>query len=113
MRMIIVKKGLEDLTLWTTEPGGKVRIYKRNGSEIPKNWLGGIDAETAKQLPDAHPVKIKAQACSTGSGLHHEWRLVNGNRAILGCLFNDCVYAILDRGEFRIVSRNSTKTSRK
>lgn len=69
------------------------------------DWLGHIDVQLARRTPDARPVKIKARACNTGLGLNNQWRYLGRDQAVLGCLFNGGVFAVLEKGEFRIVSR--------
>lgn len=67
------------------------------------HWLGGIDVELVRRTPDARPVKISAFACTVGKRMGG-WRQLDRNEAVVGCLFNDGIYAVLYKGEFRVVS---------
>lgn len=109
MRMIVhsfSKGNTEDKELWCDRPGGWAQVYLRSGRIQVVNWLGFIDVQLARRTPDARPVKIKARACNTGAGLHNQWRHLDPEEAVLGCLFNGGVFAVLEKGEFRVVSRS-------
>lgn len=95
--------GSDDYQLRNDETGGWVPIQKRTGRDVYKSWLGTIDKDLAKRIPGARPVKIRAQAYSSGKHSHRIWFNLKDNEAVQGCLFNGGVFAVLEKGEFRIV----------
>lgn len=105
MRTLLCRFGREAVTLWTDRPGSFVYIYRRSGQKALFPWLGGMNIELARRTPDARPVKISAISAETGRGLNTNWIYLYKEQAILGCLFNHGVYAVLDKGEFKIVNR--------
>ncbi len=106
MRMFNFHYGRETTTLRTAIPGGFVYIFLKDGTLRTFNWLGGIDSEVARRTPDAKPVKIYCTSYATGKGLAHRWLQLHKDEALVGCLFNGGVYAVLYQGDFRVVARD-------
>ncbi|MEQ5835487.1 hypothetical protein [Marinobacter sp. NFXS9] len=103
IRTLRCRFGSDEYRLNGDEPGGWVPIQKRTGDDTLRSWLGTIDKELAKRIPGARPVKIRAHAYSSGKHSHRIWFNLKDNEAVQGCLFNEGVFAVLDRGEFKIV----------
>lgn len=92
MHALLRSVNYRKITLQNSTSGEHVQVLLRNGDFVNRPWLGFIDALDAKQLANAKPVKLVADAVNDGSG----WVELRQGEHVQGCLVDAGVYAVLD-----------------
>lgn len=87
-----------------------VGVLTREGDYRYLPWMGFIEAERARSLPQARPVKLKIMAISPTQGLGDWSRLVAGDH-VQGCLVCSGVYGVLVAGVPRIIGATDLSTA--
>lgn len=75
-------------------PGDNVPILDRDGERYYVRWLGFIDANVAKQLPGAKPVRLDIEAYSIETSPVLSWTHLQKGETVQGCLLLNGVYGI-------------------
>ncbi|MGI9292634.1 MAG: hypothetical protein ACR2PS_01515 [Pseudomonadales bacterium] len=77
-----------------------VGVLLRDGESRHQRWLGFIDEEAARRLPDARPVLLDIDRYSDGE-YPAPWVNVPEGHFVQGCLIEAGVYAV-SRGQVRV-----------
>lgn len=79
-----------------------VGVLTREGDYRYLSWMGFIEAERARALPQARPVKLKVMAVSATEGLG-DWSYLIAGEYAQGCLVGAGVYGVLVAGVPRVI----------
>lgn len=93
------------------KPGDNVPILCRDGERRYARWLGFIDVNVAKQLPEATPVKLDIEAYALETFPVPRWEYLKDGEAMQGCLLlNNGVYGVTHSVMPRIVETKLTSS---
>ena len=87
-----------------------VGVLTRAGDYRYLPWIGFIEVERARSLPQARPVKLKIMAVSPTQGLGDWSKLYPGDH-VQGCLVSTGVYGVLVAGLPRIIGATDSKAA--
>ena len=93
-----------NIELYSTTRGEAVEVRLASGATKLVPWLGFVDREDAKAVPDGKPVKIIAARYSNSNGMATDWVDMGPDEYVRGCLTKIGVYAVTVTGA-RIVTR--------
>ena len=83
-------------------PPQRVSVLQPDGDYLTEAWGGFIDAEQARELTGAKPVRLEIAAWQLGNG-SDEWVKVPEGKHVLGCQVGGSVRAVLYAGVPRVV----------
>jgi hypothetical protein len=84
---------------------GVVPVLKADGSFERLKWAGFIEAEDARKIADAKPVRLDIHMYSVAPGPFPKWRDIPQGQAVLDCLTRAGVYAVVEDGMPRFVPK--------
>ena len=105
MPVIRTRINYRSYTLSEPQAGGTIGVITKDGDYKHFGWLGFIEIHDARDLPDARPVKLFANAYRNDE--LGRWTELSVQEAIMGCWQAGGVWAVLYEGQLRIVKRTS------
>jgi len=93
-RNIVLEEGI---------PGQTVGVRRRGGDYAYLTWGGFIDRPVAKGLAGARPAKLSVSRVGVGREWALNWEPLEPGQHVLGCVFENRAYAVLDEGRPVIV----------
>ncbi len=78
--------------------GQTVGVRRRAGDYAFLDWGGFVDRPVAKALPGARSAKLGAVRVGVGQEWALEWETLEPGQHVLGCVFENRAYAVLDNG---------------
>lgn len=106
MPALVRRFNYRNVELYPETRGETIGVLLGDGSSKFCRWLGFIDREQAKRLPDARPVKLVASRYSNESDIGGNWQDVPADCCVQGCLTSKGVYAVTC-SRVRLVPRHS------
>ncbi len=75
--------------------GGDIPVFLRCGKTVNVRWLGFIDVNHARCIPNARPVRLLVDMF-TDLDSPLEWRTLSPGEFVQGCLVADGVFAVVE-----------------
>ena len=104
MSVLRAKFNYANIILTGTSKSERVGVHRRNGSIAHVRWLGFIDSESTRRLPNAKPVRLQVKQYSQDS-YGGNWIDVPENSYVQGCLIDCGVFGVTD-AKIRLVSKS-------
>jgi hypothetical protein len=86
-----------------------VGVFTRTGDTERVRWLGNIDLDHARQLPEARPVRLDVRSYTLEEGEWVTgWQDVPDGWFVQGALVSTGVYGVIAEGQPRLVQHPET-----